>query len=394
MSFKKSIRKIHLWLGLSSGLVVFIVSITGCLYVFQKEISSLYYHDVLYVDVPKNTSTLPISELIKKAELEYGKQIPVRTATSFKQADKAWEFMFFKAGPEDAITYFEAIEYYDAIYINPYTGAVTGKIDYKYNFFSLVKYMHWSLLLSTPYGQPIVGYATLIFVVMLISGIILWWPKNLKKSNFNKSFKVKWSAKFKRLNYDLHNVAGFYASFVLLLLALTGMVWTFKWFQATVYVVAAQSTTAPEQIKLSSNLADSSFKSIQHPLDMAYHTAKIELIEADRLSVLKPANPEATIRVTGYRGKEVYYNQDQLHFDQYTGKRLHRKNFTDANNGEKIIAMNYDIHVGAILGLPGKILAFIASLISSSLPITGFMIWWGRRNKKAKSISTQELITA
>jgi len=46
------------------------------------------------------------------------------------------------------------------------------------------------------------------------------------------------------------------------------------------------------------------------------------------------------------------------------------------------VAANYDIHVGAILGLPTKIIAFIVSLICASLPVTGFMIWWGRRKKK------------
>jgi uncharacterized iron-regulated membrane protein len=48
--------------------------------------------------------------------------------------------------------------------------------------------------------------------------------------------------------------------------------------------------------------------------------------------------------------------------------------------------MNYDIHVGQILGLTGKIIAFLASLICASLPITGFIIWWGKRNKKGKKV--------
>jgi uncharacterized iron-regulated membrane protein len=51
------------------------------------------------------------------------------------------------------------------------------------------------------------------------------------------------------------------------------------------------------------------------------------------------------------------------------------------NNGEKAAAVNYDLHVGSILGLPGKILAFFASLIAASLPLSGFYIWWGRKNK-------------
>jgi uncharacterized iron-regulated membrane protein len=59
--------------------------------------------------------------------------------------------------------------------------------------------------------------------------------------------------------------------------------------------------------------------------------------------------------------------------------------------GLKLENMNYDIHVGQIAGLPGKILAFIASLISASLPVTGFMIWLGKRNKKPKAKKIREI---
>jgi uncharacterized iron-regulated membrane protein len=56
----------------------------------------------------------------------------------------------------------------------------------------------------------------------------------------------------------------------------------------------------------------------------------------------------------------------------------------DKNFGEKTVGANYDIHVGSILGLPTKIIAFIVSLICASLPVTGFMIWWGRRKRKRR----------
>ena len=58
--------------------------------------------------------------------------------------------------------------------------------------------------------------------------------------------------------------------------------------------------------------------------------------------------------------------------------------FEEATVAEKIMRMNYDVHVGAIAGLPGKILAFFLSAIIASLPVTGFLIWWGRRNKAKK----------
>lgn len=83
---------------------------------------------------------------------------------------------------------------------------------------------------------------------------------------------------------------------------------------------------------------------------------------------------------------ENSFNAVSLQYDQYTGRLLKTSTFKDKKNGEKIEYLNYDIHVGRILGLPGKILAFFASLVSASLPITGFYIWWGRRKKKLKKM--------
>lgn len=63
------------------------------------------------------------------------------------------------------------------------------------------------------------------------------------------------------------------------------------------------------------------------------------------------------------------------YFDARNGRYLGKDAFKDHHLGEKIIRLNYDIHTGAVLGLPGKIIAFLISLICASLPVTGFIIW-------------------
>ena len=165
MTFKKAVGKLHLWLGLSSGLVVFIVALTGCIYVFQKEISETIKHNVFFVNPA--SQVLPLSLLSQKATASLSSAKPLNFITTYRHPDRAWEFAAYKAGNKDAISYFDALAYYDVVYIDPHTGRITGQIDYKYEFFNVIKNLHWSLLLNTPYGQPIVGYATLIFFVML-----------------------------------------------------------------------------------------------------------------------------------------------------------------------------------------------------------------------------------
>src|SRR5690606_33090151 len=77
--------------------------------------------------------------------------------------------------------------------------------------------------------------STLIFVVMLISGLVLWWPK---KKKAKQRFTIKWNARWRRKNYDLHNVMGFYVMWIALVLALTGLIWGFQWFGVAVYWIA------------------------------------------------------------------------------------------------------------------------------------------------------------
>ncbi|WP_158825937.1 PepSY-associated TM helix domain-containing protein [Mucilaginibacter lacusdianchii] len=382
---KKAILFIHRWLGLVSGLVVFIVAITGCLFCFQKEISEAVYHKQMFVTPPKQGVTLPLTRLNDIAQKTLkGKASFI---TTYNAPDRAWEFMCYQAGNQDAFWFFNTIDTYKSAFINPYTGQVTMVHDYETDFFVIVKYLHWSLLLNTKYGQPIVGYSTLIFVILLISGLVLWWPKNLKKSNFNKSFKVKWKAGFKRVNYDLHNVPGFYAMLVALILGLTGMMMALKWFQTTVYVVASRSITPPKPHLFAS---DTTSKALPYPMDIAFNIAKQKLADAERIGLSPAAGNKGVIYATGYRGEEIFYDFDVLQFNQYTGKLLDRENYQDKNAGEKLIRMTYDLHVGAIWGLPGKILAFLASLIATSLPVTGLIIWLGK-GKKSKSKQVKDV---
>lgn len=381
MTLKKKIGKIHLWLGLTSGLVVFIVAITGCIYAFQKEISEFLYPERYFVaTVPDDRTTVPLSEM--KATAQKALSEDVDFMITYKDPERNWIFSSYEGGDKNGLWYTDEIKHFKVASIDPYTGELTAVVDYKYEFFNVIKYLHWSLLLSSKYGQPIVGVATLIFVVMLITGLILWWPKKWNKTHRDMRFKVKWKASFKRTNYDMHNVFGFYAMTVALLISLTGLVWAFKWFQTTVYVVSSLSVTPPERLEVKSEKPDTVLFTDVKPLDKAFATAWQMMPDVDRIGVDMEAEEDAPIECYAYRGKEVYYDRDQLVFDRYTGEYVARRDRKEWNNGEKLISMNYDLHVGAALGLPSKILAFLASLIAASLPITGFLIWYGRKYKK------------
>jgi uncharacterized iron-regulated membrane protein len=385
-TFKYWIGQLHLWLGLASGLVVLIVSLTGCLFVFQREISEALHKEWFFTEAPGVGATLPMGVLLGKAATVLGPDRPIANIIAHSQADRTWEFMAYKEN-DSAVSYFGEIEYFQSVYLNPYTGAVTGVRDYKTDFFSIVKYIHWSLLLSTRYGQPIVGWSTLVFVVLLVTGLVLWWPRRWTKALRDRSFRIKWKASFKRVNYDLHNVPGFYSLLPALVIALTGLVFSFRWIGGFFYFVAAGTTAQPQVVASRSDTTEAAARPVAaearpDPLERALREAKLRLPSASRYMVSPAVGREGVVYLYAYRGKEVYYDYDVLQFDQYSGVLLHHRPDREKNAGERLVGMNYDIHVGAIAGLTGKIIAFIASLVCASLPVTGFLIWWGKKYKK------------
>lgn len=377
--FKYWVGKGHLWLGLASGLMVLFLAVTGCIYVFSQEIIEWQRSEAIYVPEVKETR-LPVSTIWNKTLAAVGDTIALGDAHIYKDPKKAVEFHCYKGIEEtDSIWYFDTIEYYYHIYVDPYTGEILAIYDEEKDFFNIVKMLHWSLLMKTEIGQPIVGWGTFIFVVMLITGIILWWPKN--KAARKQRFRFQWkeTTKWRRKNYDIHNIFGFYIATVAIIIAFTGMVWAFTWFQSIVYVAGSLSITPPENVVKTSEATSGD---TDKALDIAYAITREKYSDADALSLGKAEDSTGAINVYVQQHPGVYYVYHQLQFDQYTGKLLHERNHSEKNFGEKLITANYDIHVGAILGIPGKIIAFIASFICGMLPVTGFLIWWGRNNKK------------
>lgn len=396
---KKIIGTLHLYLGLTSGVVVFVVSITGCLYVYQEELKAWAYRDRETIEIPEDVSKKPLSELLEIAKKEAGGNHPIQNIEIANTPGRTYSFRPAQIRDNKALTHFGEIKYQRKLYIDPYSGEVVKNENTKYEFFTLVLRLHRNLLLNRKVGTLIVGSSVIMFVILLITGIVLWWPKN--KMALKKSFSFPWKSttRWKRKNYDLHNILGFYASFIVLVIALTGLTWSFDWFDNSVqWIVNGGKSTA----KTKNIFSDTTKFSPVLPIDKIYAHLMRQHPDAHVITITLPEKAKSTINAAVRSDAQVRYTTLRYQFDQYTGALLKAQNFEEKNAGEQLRAMNYDIHVGAILGPAGKLLAFFASLISASLPVTGFLIWYGRRNKKAveqktsvvrQPVSTAPLIT-
>ena len=379
MTFKKITGKLHLWLGLSSGIIVCFLGITGCLLVFQKEIEKLTLPEQFVT--AENKPYIAPSVLKANAEKSLGNSRKT-ISVEYEGRDKA------------ALAYYYNADEYFLVFLNPYNGNVLRVKNMNRDFFRIVINGHYYLWLPPAIGQPIVASATLIFVVMLITGIVLWWPKN--KAARKQRFSIKWNAKWRRVNYDLHNVAGFYITIIALFIALSGLVMGFQWFAKSVYFVSSGGKNMPAYPQVSSDTSQAKSVSLLTSTDFIIQKMAAEIQPDEAIGVEFPTTKEAAIEVSINHRVGTYYDRDNYYFDQYTGKEIKVKgvyagSYKKASVADKIQRMNYDIHVGAIGGLPTKILAFCGSLVAASLPVTGFLIWRGKKKKMKPEIKKMKV---
>lgn len=360
---KKINAWLHLWLGLASGIVVFIVSITGCILVFEQELKPLT-QPWQNADRPAEAAYLPPSAIQQK----------LKSAFPDKKTLSIW---YQGHGRTAKVT----LDSDSTIFVNPYTADVAGIVDHE-DFFHFILDGHVGVWIEGEVGHQIVAWSTLIFFVLLITGLVLWWPKKWNKSSREKSFTIKWKARFKRVNYDLHNVLGFYSLIPVLVITLTGLNMGFAWINKGVYWLASGGEE-PAPYRRGAAVSDTTqvpTRSRLTNVDLAFEKGMNELgtYNKDAIIVSIPQKPADAIYVCTDmdRGawRDIFLDQYTLNELPSTGVQIDQLNVADW-----LRRSNYALHVGAIGNMPTKIVYFVSSLICASLPVTGFYIWLGRR---------------
>lgn len=364
---------LHLWLGLGSGVIVVIICLTGITWSFRDEIKDWVDPELKVEFIEGRAMTNP-AELYQIAKKLYPEQ---EISFVWRPAGKAAMIGFGKRNPGYVL------------YLHPYTGEVLRKPGFKeeFDFFEWTLRGHRFLWLPSEIGRPIINYSTFIFFITLLTGLVLWWPKKWTKAMRKQSFSVKWDAKIKRLNYDLHNVFGFYALIVLLVIAMTGMYYGLPWFNKFLYFTTSLGKTEKAERQELKNISPYLPDKLPESMLLAWEDA-IDRIDAKGYYLSVPKDSTETIGLYLYPSHRRFHDLQSFSYDRNTGVRLsngspYNRSFEQADFATKVQKLNYDLHVGsAIGGIWGRVLYFFITIVGASLPITGFLVWWFKKKKK------------
>lgn len=369
-TLKKLINDIHLWLGVISGLIVFVVCLSGTLYVFRSEIERAIEPQKYSVAVPEGQSALSHEVLIETVVQFTGGTASYITTDPAPHA--SW-VVNVKKNAEDR----RGSNYL----VNPYTAQVLG--DTKgpaTGFFMTMFKLHRWLLLPVAIGRPVVGVATIIFLVLCITGLIMWWPKRIR--NIKQGLRLKLSAGWKRINYDLHNVLGFYSLLLLVVMGLTGLSWSFDWYRdglSNVLGAKVFDRSRPEEP------AAQDYETAPGTMADFVVAANHVLPYQGKMRISIPSQDQALVIVGKEKsGAMALHAHDRVVLNKYTLQAVEVTKFSEQPLGAQIASSIYSLHIGDIFGTFSKVLYFIACLIGTSLPLTGTIIWINKLRKKRK----------
>lgn len=406
---KNIFRKLHLWLSVPFGLVIVVTCFTGAMLVFEKEITALCCRDMAIVEPIDEPLSIDVLAEKVTATMPSGTEISGVTVTEEKE--EAWIVNISE--PRSA-----------TLYVNQYTGEVLGEKE-RLPFFQTVLRLHRWLLDTRPadggvyWGKMVVGTSTIAFVVILLSGLILWWPRNRKM--LKNRLQVVLKKGKNRFWYDLHVAGGFYALLFLLAMALTGLTWSFEWYRNGFYSVFGANDSPVAKTVTVENSPAVKFTSTKAADSAKSHAATDAVTTATASSWNSEGVTGATVTSSG-RNESLYtawnrafdavadkypsYSQitvsageisvrlagcgnqrasDKYMFDERSGELLSASLYENNSSQSKLRGWIYSIHVGSWGGTATRVLAFLAALLGAALPLTGYYFWIRKLYYKKKN---------
>ncbi len=344
---RRTLLGLHQWVGLAAGLFLIVISASGSALVFENEIDRALNPSTSFVT--PGDQPLPIETLVARVQAAYpNDQIGgVRIAD---KPDQAYEF---------------SLRSRQTAMVNPYTGNILGLRDREKSFARWVHLLH-TRFVAGDIGEQLVGGFSVAMLGLAITGLVLWWPRKIRAIGSASSWK--------RTNFDLHNVLGFYSSLVMLFITLSGVLIAFE--GTTDPLVRRLNHTPDAPAPQSTPVAVGTRISV----DEAMAIGERALPGAFASNVGIPNSPKAVFRILKkFPEDRTPAGRSRVYVDQFSGKVLLVENTRTAPLGTRILNLKRSAHTGDIFGAPTQALYFIVSLGIALQAVTGALVWWNGR---------------
>jgi uncharacterized iron-regulated membrane protein len=357
---------VHFYAGLIAGLLFTVVGITGSVLVFVPELRVLEAPGA--ANVHPLGPRLPLETILQRVKA-------VRPHDTFESFSSANERDSFELTPDKALNFrtFSPIGDRIQTFVDPYTGAIICQYNYHHRFLQKIYDLHANLL-GGQKGRTINAWFAILLLVVSIAGLLLWWRG---RKYWRLGFEYRLQASWKRQSWDLHNLGGFLFFLPLLLLALTGIYYSYESGYAK---MAAALTLGPATVRVPlATVYPAKWK----PLDDIIRSAELKTPDCKPTIIEFPKHPDESyvIRVRcPYDPHAV--GLSYVYVDPPSAQVRGVDRFYEAPAGVRLIRLMTPIHYGDVGGLFTRVLWIIVGLTPGVLFVTSLLMWWNRSLSK------------
>jgi uncharacterized iron-regulated membrane protein len=365
--FRKIIFWCHLTTGVIGGIIVLIMSVTGVLLMYEKQI-------ILWADTrnyraepPSGATRLPVEALINRVQQSQPDAVP---ATITLRSDPAYPATLSYAGGRN-------------VFVNPYTGDIWGEGSKGVrDFFRTMTDWHRWLGAqgeNRTVARAITGACNLGFLFLVISGFYLWFPKKLKWSQIRNVIWFKRGLASKARDFNWHNVIGFWSVVPLFIVVLSAVVISYVWAGNLVYRIAGEAPPAPRPAAPPPAQQQGSQTISIDGIDSLWSRAEQQVSDWQSINLRLPTSADAPLVFTIDQGSGGQpQKRGTLTLDRATGETRLWEPFSSLTTGRKLRSILRFAHTGEVAGIIGQTIAGIASAGGAVLVWTGIALAWRR----------------
>ncbi len=382
----KKLRKIIFWchlpVGVTAGVVILIMCVTGVLLSYEKQITSWADTRGYRVAPPSaETQHLPVETLISKARESRG---GAPTAVTLKSDPSAPAEIAF--GRETTL------------FVNPYTGAIHGEGSQKTrNFFRVVTDWHRWLGAkgdNRNVARAITGACNLGFLFLVASGFYLWWPRSWNRRAFRNVTWFRRGLPSKARDFNWHNVIGFWSAVPLFIIVLSAVVISYTWAGNLVYRIAGETPPAPRANQPAPPAGPNKENAPSTDyLNSAWARAEQQVNDWQSISMQLPTGNagQVTFNIDSGTGGQPQ-KRAQLVLDRATNNVVRWEPFSTFTRGRQLRSILRFAHTGEVIGVVGQTIAGLVSAGGAVLVVTGLALAIRRllawRAKRSRSPQT------
>lgn len=376
MEFRKLIYWPHLICGVVAGILIFIMSVTGVLLTYERQMIS-WAEGSYDRAVPEGTTPLSIDEIMTMNEAAFG--------------EGALRSVKIENDPEAPVVV-RGSDYY---YINRYNGEILGNGPKGVkDFFSDTRSLHRWLLMTgenRSTARMFTGAANLMFLFIVLSGMYLWLPRVFTKENFRKILFFRKTKSSRARDFNWHNVMGIWSAIPLAVIVATATVFYYSWANNLVYTMAGEEP--PVRGRSAQNAELPTFDQ-NVPFESMFDKAITMRENWTTITMTYPKATDETVKFsvdTGNGGEPT--KKADLFLSRADGSTAKWEPYQDYSAGKQARYFIRFLHTGEALGILGQTIAGIVSLFGAVLVWTGLALAYrkyikpltGKKRKRARA---------